>query len=156
MRSKSAGNIFFIYCCMNSLVLVSIQFSMILLIAAVGRFPETVFTMLLFIAGILLGVMSILFMRFDNLRIFPEPKKDIRLVTAGPYKILRHPMYTSVLFLSASFIAESQSVFPYIFWFILLGVLMAKIRIEERLLPKYFPEYSEYQKRTWKLIPYLF
>ncbi len=138
------------------MILVVVQFSMILMIVAIGTFPETIFTMVLFLAGILLGVTSILTMKLNNVRIFPEPKKDIRLVTAGPYKILRHPMYSSVLLFSASFIAETQSIIPYIFWFILLGVLMAKIRIEERLLPKHFPEYSEYQKRTWKLIPYLF
>ncbi len=141
---------------MNSLLLVIIQFSMVVMIVAVGTFPETVMTMVLFIAGIVLGITSVLYMGITNLRIFPEPKKDIRLVTTGPYRILRHPMYTSVLLFAASFIADSQSYFPYIIWFILLGVLIVKIQIEERLLPKRLPEYADYKKRTWRLIPFIF
>ncbi|MBI2428122.1 MAG: isoprenylcysteine carboxylmethyltransferase family protein [Ignavibacteriales bacterium] len=141
---------------MNSLLLVVIQFSMIAMIVAVGKFPDTIVTMVLFTAGIILGITSILFMRLDNLRIFPEPKKDIRLVTTGPYRILRHPMYTSVLLFAASFIADSPSYFPYILWFILLCVLMGKIYIEERLLPQHLPEYADYKKRTWRLIPFIY
>lgn len=141
---------------MNSMVLVLVQFSMITLIVAIGKFPQTISTMVLFAAGVVLGIVSILYMGFNNLRIFPEPKKNIRLVTTGPYKILRHPMYTSVLLLTASYIAESVSYIPFIFWTILLGVLMAKIRIEERLLPKHLPQYVDYKKRTWKLVPFLF
>ncbi|MEW5797715.1 MAG: methyltransferase [Bacteroidota bacterium] len=141
---------------MNSVLLVIIQFSMIVMIVAVGTFPDTVMTIVLFITGIVLGVTSILYMGIPNLRIFPEPKKDIRLVTTGPYRILRHPMYTSVLLFSASFIADSTSSFPYILWFILLAVLIGKIHIEERLLPKLLPGYAEYKKRTWRLIPFIF
>lgn len=141
---------------MNSIVLVVIQFSLIVMIAGIGKFPDTVMTIVLFAAGILLGITSILFMRFDNLRIFPEPKKNIRLVTAGPYRILRHPMYTSVLLFAASFIADSPLYFPYILWFMLLVILIIKIQLEERLLPKRLPEYVEYKKRTWRLIPFIF
>lgn len=141
---------------MNSTFLVAVQFSSILAIVAIGRFPDTIVTMVMFIAGIVLGMTSILFMRFDNLRIFPEPKKDIRLVTRGPYRILRHPMYTSVLLVAASFVADTEDPIVYICWFTLLGALMAKIRIEENLLPQRLPEYAEYRKRTWRLIPFIF
>lgn len=141
---------------MNSLLPVIVQFSMIIMIIAAGTFPDTVMTMVLFAAGIVLGISSVLYMGITNLRIFPEPKKDFRFVTGGPYRILRHPMYTSVLLFTASFIADSQSYFPYILWFILLAVLMWKIVIEERLLLKHLPEYAEYKRRTWRMIPFIF
>ncbi len=141
---------------MSSKVLVGVQFSMIFLIMMVGTFPAMIFTIIIFAGGLLLGSASIVTMRFDNLRIFPEPKKDIRLVTTGPYRILRHPMYTSVLLITASFIAEVPSLLLFTFWFILLSALIGKVQIEEKLLPQHLPDYTEYQKRTWKLIPFIF
>jgi protein-S-isoprenylcysteine O-methyltransferase Ste14 len=141
---------------MNSKVLVGVQFSMIFLIIMVGTFPATIFTIVILAGGLLLGSAAILTMRFDNLRIFPEPKKDIRLVTTGPYRILRHPMYTSVLLITASFVAEVPTLLLCAFWLILLSALMGKVQIEEKLLPQHLPDYTEYQKRTWKLIPFIF
>lgn len=129
---------------------------MIAVIITTGCFPKTVAALALLVAGCGLGVVSLVYIRLDNLRIFPEPKKNIRLVTTGPYKFVRHPMYVSVLLLSASFVAESHSFVSLPAWFILLCVLLEKIRIEETLLSHLLPEYGEYKKRTWRLIPFLF
>jgi protein-S-isoprenylcysteine O-methyltransferase Ste14 len=95
-------------------------------------------------------------MQFDNLRIFPEPKKDIRLVTSGPYRYIRHPMYTSVLLMMIAFVIQSPSLENILLWLLLLTVLLAKIKIEERLIPLHIPEYILYQQRSWKLIPFIF
>lgn len=129
---------------------------MIAVIVTTGYVPETIAALMLLVAGCALGVVSLAYIRLDNVRIFPEPKKNIRLVTTGPYKVVRHPMYVSVLLLSASFVIESPSFVPILAWFILLYVLLEKIRIEETLLSQRLPEYDEYKKRTWKLIPFLF
>ena len=38
-----------------------------------------------------------------------------------------------------------------------LGVLLARIRAEERLLSESFGgEYDAYRARTWRLVPYIF
>lgn len=141
---------------MRSRILVGIQFSAIAAIAALGTIPVTPFSFLLCAFGVLLGLVSIIIMNFDNLRIRPEPKENIRLVTAGPYRIIRHPMYISVLLFSLSFIVDDPTVLLGALFIVLFIALLAKMRIEERMLPEIFPEYRDYAKRTNRLIPYIF
>lgn len=141
---------------MRSRILVGIQFSAVTAIAALGTTPGTPLSLFLCGFGILFGVVSIIIMNFDNLRIRPEPKENIRFITAGPYRIIRHPMYTSVLLFSLSFIIDHPTVPLGMMFVILFFALWEKIKIEEKLLPEIFPEYREYAKRTYRLIPYIF
>lgn len=140
---------------MNSTILVGLQFVLIAAIVVLGNTPDTPMTILLFAAGCALGLLAIYFMQPDNLRIFPEPKKDIRFITNGPYKMVRHPMYTSVLTLMAAFIFGGEW-YLLALWIILFLVFHQKIRIEERLLSERLQSYGEYQKQTWKLLPYIY
>ena len=78
------------------------------------------------------------------------------LVTWGPYRYIRHPIYTSVCwFVGAAFIGHWSG------WNAALGalaVLGALVRIfcEEALIPTRYPEYKEYAARTWRMIPWIF
>lgn len=141
---------------MKSTILVTIQFSAVLFLTVMGPFPSSIPSLLLLAAGALLGGTAIITMRLDNLRIFPEPKKDIRLVTAGPYRYIRHPMYTALLIMMSAWPTGTWAPIPIGVWSILAVVLVMKMRIEERMLPLVIPEYRQYQERTWKLIPYIY
>lgn len=141
---------------MNSVMIVGLQFLFIAVIVIYGTLPRLLSSISLLLAGLILGLLSIFYMQLDNLRIFPEPKDNIRLVTRGPYRFIRHPMYTSVLLTTVSFVIESQTFFPFIVWLLLFCILLIKIHIEEKLLMQRVLTYSEYKKRTWKLIPFLF
>ena len=83
-------------------------------------------------------------------------KQDHALVQTGPYRIVRHPIYTGLLLAlvgTATAIAEWRGVLA--FGCALAGLLW-KIRVEERHLQQTFPEYAQYREQTAALIPLLY
>ncbi|HEX3837948.1 MAG TPA: isoprenylcysteine carboxylmethyltransferase family protein [Steroidobacteraceae bacterium] len=82
-------------------------------------------------------------------------KEHPELVTAGPYAVIRHPIYTGMLIaMIGSAIGESA------FWclpLILFGVyFIYSARREEKLMTEQFPEqYPAYMARTKMLLPLL-
>ena len=84
-------------------------------------------------------------------------KQDHELVTTGPYALVRHPIYTGLLFgFLGSAIALGQ-------WRGLLAVaivylaLLRKYRLEERWMRERFGvAYAAYRARVKALVPFLF
>jgi protein-S-isoprenylcysteine O-methyltransferase Ste14 len=78
------------------------------------------------------------------------------LVTGGPYRWLRHPIYASVIYFSwACLIA-----FPCIqalagVLCITMGLLLRMV-LEEKSLRETYPEYAEYSKSAKRVIPFVF
>ena len=86
-----------------------------------------------------------------------EIKEGHRLITDGPYKLVRHPIYTGVISaLLGSFVEDGSAKVLIILVLVALG-MYARTRIEERLMAIQFPdEYPQYKKRTKALIPWIF
>ena len=85
-----------------------------------------------------------------------QEKEDHRLVQNGIYKLVRHPIYTGLLFLflgNVIIVGDYRGIIAILivfisFWF--------KLKKEEKLLSETFGlRYIEYKKRTKALIPYL-
>jgi protein-S-isoprenylcysteine O-methyltransferase Ste14 len=78
-----------------------------------------------------------------------------RLITRGPYRWIRHPAYTGMLFMDASIVLGLGTWVGALLMFVLL--LMAalyRIRVEERaLLDTFGDEYTAYARRTARLFP---
>lgn len=86
-----------------------------------------------------------------------EIKEAHQLVTHGVYEKIRHPMYTSVFLLSfaQAFLLRNWVVGPAYF-LAFLSLYLFRVSHEEKLmLSCYGNEYSEYIKRTGRLLPLL-
>jgi protein-S-isoprenylcysteine O-methyltransferase Ste14 len=82
-------------------------------------------------------------------------KQDHTLIRSGPYRIVRHPIYSGLLLAlvgTAAAIGEIRGVLAVAC--ALVGVLR-KIHVEEQRMSETFAEYRQYQKETAALIPLL-
>jgi protein-S-isoprenylcysteine O-methyltransferase Ste14 len=80
------------------------------------------------------------------------------LKTNGIYSYIRHPSYTGLLlyYLALGIIMQNWISFSLLLIFPLVAVIN-RIRVEEKVLLEHFPsEYEKYQKRSWRLIPFLY
>ena len=87
---------------------------------------------------------------------YPKPIQDAPLVQSGVYRIVRHPLYSSLIFLSVGWSLFWSS---WITLWVSLGlavVLDAKSRREERWLHEKFTGYHSYRQRVRRFIPWIY
>jgi protein-S-isoprenylcysteine O-methyltransferase Ste14 len=79
-----------------------------------------------------------------------------KLVAAGPYKFVRHPMYSGGVIGAFGLAVFAGSVLGLVYSFILALVLSHISDVEEiDLIARFGNEYAEYAKRTPKLFPHV-
>jgi protein-S-isoprenylcysteine O-methyltransferase Ste14 len=83
-------------------------------------------------------------------------KEHPELVTSGPYKFVRHPIYTGMLLAMIG-----SSLIDGVWWLLFLVLFGAyfiySAKREEKIMTKQFPnEYPAYIKKTKMLIPFIF
>ncbi|MFN8402916.1 MAG: isoprenylcysteine carboxylmethyltransferase family protein [Anaerolineales bacterium] len=82
--------------------------------------------------------------------------KDGQLLVKGPYQVIRHPIYTTVLTLVWSSVAGHPSLTTVIISVFMTIVTIARISTEEEFLRTHYPAYEEYARKTKRIIPYIF
>ena len=101
----------------------------------------------------LLGeVLTLLFLRWlgRSFSIAPEAR---RLVTTGPYRIVRHPLYAAELLAMIGIVCQFASLEAAALAALQFGFQVLRMRNEEAVLLTAFPEYAGYMLRTQRIIP---
>ena len=89
------------------------------------------------------------------IQVAPEPRPGGHLVTRGVYSRFRHPIYTAIVILVIGLFLRKPAAFVAIAAAIVIVFLVVKVQFEEQLLLARYPEYAEYRRRTWGVIPWL-
>ncbi|MBP7094767.1 MAG: isoprenylcysteine carboxylmethyltransferase family protein [Spirochaetia bacterium] len=105
--------------------------------------------------GVLLAWARLTLGRFGSPKVLVQ--EDHRLVTSGPYRALRNPMYAADLLLYCGVAIALGAVGSAAFAVAaLLPMLVGRTRLEERLLAERFgDEYRAWAARTWRLVPFV-
>jgi protein-S-isoprenylcysteine O-methyltransferase Ste14 len=91
-----------------------------------------------------------------NLTPFPKPIEGGELVTHGPYRLVRHPIYAGLIFGTLGWALFRGSLVGLALAVLLFLFFDLKSRREEQWLAAAYPDYAAYQKRVKKLAPWVY
>ncbi len=142
---------------MYSRLLVFAQFFLIGLMALYSRGIFSSYSgLLILLVGVLFGIWAISYNRLGNFNIRPELKDGCTLVTTGPYRFVRHPMYTSVMVMTLGMAVATPSYVEWVSLVILAVVLAIKANREEKLWCQDNIAYQEYMLTSKRFIPFIY
>jgi len=140
---------------MKGKLLVALQLGLIAALFLTGPWVARRWFVLEFLGGLVLA-WAVATMGLRHLRTHPDVAPGAPLLTRGPYRWIRHPMYAGVLVGTGALVLERFTWERAVLWLGLLGVLLGKIGLEESLLRARFAEYDAYCRRTKRLLPFVF
>lgn len=118
--------------------------------------PESAISKIMMILAVVNGLWAVMSMNRKTLTVLPELREHASLVTSGPYKYIRHPMYTSVLMLLTGMLLNEFNFIRLTVLIVVLIVLILKLRLEEKQLQNRFPGYKQYMLKTKRLVPFVY
>jgi protein-S-isoprenylcysteine O-methyltransferase Ste14 len=126
------------------------------------RSPYRAFSFPLYGTGVLItfaGAAFAIWARMElgrNWSANPSVKEGHELVKTGPYRWVRHPIYTGLLAASLGTAITSRRPFEAGLLLLAIAFIALKVRIEEKLMTGQFPqEYPLYRAGTKAIIPFV-
>jgi protein-S-isoprenylcysteine O-methyltransferase Ste14 len=83
-------------------------------------------------------------------------KEDHALVRTGPYRYVRHPIYTGILLAFLGMVVTIGEWRGLVALVLASVAFVVKSRAEERRMRETFPEYEEYARGTAAIVPYVY
>ncbi len=85
-----------------------------------------------------------------------EVGKDQKVISTGPYAVVRHPMYAGACIMLLGVPLALGSWWAFVFIFLLFAAIVWRLLDEEKFLSKNLPGYREYCENTrYRLIPFV-
>ena len=106
-------------------------------------------SVLLIIGGTGLAIYAALVLG-RSISILPEAR---RLVTWGPYALVRHPLYLGEIVAIAGVALQYLSAWALLLLALVCAFQLQRMKYEERVLFQVFPKYGDYMARTARLMP---
>ena len=129
--------------------------ALIALLVIRALFSVSPFVIALQVAALLLLLWARFTFGWRSLHVIANPTEG-GLVTSGPYRYIRHPIYTAMCLFGWSGIATHWSWGAIVWGVVLVANGLLRIWAEETLVTQRYPEYAQYAARTWRMIPYVF
>jgi protein-S-isoprenylcysteine O-methyltransferase Ste14 len=107
---------------------------------------------LLLVAGMACAVVALLALG-RSFGILPEARG---LVTTGPYRYVRHPLYTAEAVATLGLLLPVLSPLSLAIYGVFLALQALRARYEEEVLRAAFPQYDAYRRTTWRFVPGLY
>jgi len=83
-------------------------------------------------------------------------KEDHELISTGPYRFIRHPIYTAIIMLILAVALTNRAPLVLAGLALMIVSCWIKLRGEEEMMSEAFPEeYPAYMARTKRLVPWL-
>jgi protein-S-isoprenylcysteine O-methyltransferase Ste14 len=114
--------------------------------------PNLWFNLAAVVAGVSASVLGVLTLSFlgRSFSVMPEAR---RLVTTGPYSIVRHPLYLFELLGVVGILLQVRSLAGVGLLALIVGLQIARARWEEAVLDRAIPEFAAYRQKVPFLIP---
>jgi protein-S-isoprenylcysteine O-methyltransferase Ste14 len=121
---------------------------------AIHSVPVKVVGVVLFAAGLCLAIWARIYLG-RNWGMPMTQKREPELVTSGPYRFVRHPIYSGILLGFAGTALATNAYFAIVFA-VCLVYFIYSARVEEGIMSTAFPAtYLGYRERTKMLIPFV-
>lgn len=78
------------------------------------------------------------------------------LVTTGPYRFIRHPIYSAACLFGLTGVLMQASLTNFLLGGLLCIGALGRMLCEEHLMSRIYPEYRHYAKVTKRVLPYIF
>jgi protein-S-isoprenylcysteine O-methyltransferase Ste14 len=110
------------------------------------------FSSAIILAGIIASIFVILRLG-RSFSVFPQARG---LVTDGPYRFIRHPLYLAELVIVFGIMWEFEQPWAFLLMLAVIAAQIPRMHFEEEVLTEAFPSYRDYVRRTARLLPGLY